>query len=283
TVALRKKPLVRIRTKHNLKPIRDTFTNRYYYRTAIDWLIAPSKAARDHLLETPIVPGYKVVHIPNGIALDRAATFPGDRRAARRELGLPSDAEVVLYASRLSKNKDPATLVRAIQRISASRPRLHCLVAGDGSPEIRAEMERLLVAGSAVILLGQRDDVPRLLAAADLFVLPSVSESFGLAPLEAMLARVPVIVSDCPGFMDYVRDRENAVVFPRRDDAALAAEIDRLLDDPRLRRCLAAEGERTVLGYFNADRMIDDTERLYLKILGEGSGETLPATATALS
>lgn len=256
-----------VRTKHNLKRIRATAANRWYYGRAIDALVAPSRAVEEHLRASEVVPKERVHYIPNGIAIDRVAVFEGGKAKARAEIGAPEGAALVVYVSRLTPRKDPATLVRAVRALRERRPDLLLWIAGESTPEDRERLEKVAEGDAAVRFLGHRDDVPRLLAAADLFVLPSLSEPFGLAPLEAMLARTPVIVSDADGFRDYMRDGDNGLVFPKGNAEALAAAMDRMLSDAGLRARCADEGERTVRGRFHAERMIDETEALYRRLL----------------
>jgi glycosyltransferase involved in cell wall biosynthesis len=257
-----------VRTKHNLKRIRGSLTNRWYYGRAIDRLIAPSRAVEEHLLSSDVVPNERVHYIPNGIPIDRVPLYDSGKAKAREELGVPPDAELVVYVSRLTRRKDPATLIRAALPLREKHPALLLLVAGEHALEDRAGLEQIAAGDPAIRFLGHRDDVPRILAAADLFVLPSLSEPFGLAPLEAMLARVPVIVSDADGFRDYMRDGENGLVFPKGDVEALRAAIERMLSDAALRARVTEEGEHTVRGRFHAERMIDETEALYRELLG---------------
>ncbi|MEN8183540.1 MAG: glycosyltransferase family 4 protein [Myxococcota bacterium] len=258
-----------LRTKHNLKEIRETRTNRWYYGPGIDHLVVPSRAVETVLRRCPLIANEKIHRIPNGISLDPARLFQKGKAQARAELGIPAEAEVVAYISRLTRRKDPATFLRAALRVASERPGLRILVVGTGEPAVASRLEALAAGSPQVEVLGHRDDVPRLLAATDVFVLPSLIEPFGLAPLEAMLQGVTTIVSDAEGFQDFARHEENALIFPKGDVAALSSAIARALSDPALRARLATEGEKTVREFFHTDRMIDDLESLYERVLGQ--------------
>jgi glycosyltransferase involved in cell wall biosynthesis len=261
-------PVTTLRTKHNLKEIADTRVNRWLYAHGIDHLVAPSSAVQDILGRSSLVHDEDVTKIPCGISLDRGRLYPDGQQKARSELGIPDEAEVVVYISRLTARKDPATLLRAVRSLTERRPRMRLLVVGDGPAEVKAELEQLASGCDQIEFWGYRDDVPRILAASDVFVLPSLTEAFGLAPLEAMLQGVTTIVSDTEGFRDFVRHGENGLVFPKGDASALASTIDSALSDPDLRKRLAIEGEKTVREHFYTDRMIDDYAALYDRLIG---------------
>ncbi|MBW2279782.1 MAG: glycosyltransferase family 4 protein [Deltaproteobacteria bacterium] len=256
-------PVTTLRTKHNLKEIAETRANRWLYTHGVDHVVAPSTAVDEMLGRSRLVRDEDVTKILNGISLDRGRLYPDGQQKARSELGIPDDTEVVVYISRLSARKDPATLVRAIRALAEQRPRMRLLVVGDGPGEIKAELEQLASGCDRIEFWGYRDDVPRILAASDVFVLPSLVEPFGLAPLEAMLQGVTTIVSDTEGFRDFVRHGENGLVFPKGDASALASTIDSALSDADLRKRLAIAGEKTVREHFYTDRMIDDYAALY--------------------
>ena len=256
-----------IRTKHNLKRIRTNWTNRWYYGKAINYLIAPSHAVVKDLQGSNIVPNEKINYIPYGIAIDKIEIYKNGKADARKALEIPPDAEVVGYISRLSRRKDPATLIKAALQVVETRPNMRLLVVGGGDKNYRVELEEIAAGSQTVEFWGHRDDVPRILAAIDVFVLPSLTEAFGLAPLEAMLQGVPTIVSDAEGFRDFVEDGRNGMVFPKGDTAALAHAIDRVLSDAELQREIAVAGERTVRERFYAERMVDDVEKLYHRVL----------------
>ncbi len=258
-----------IRTRHNLKAVQRTLTNRWYYSRGIDHTIAESCAVETVLRESPLIANEKIHRIPPGITLDPSRIWRKGKARARAELDINHDAEVVVYISRLTRRKDPATLLRGALRVAANRPKLRILLVGHGDPSVKSELEEIAAGAPMVEFWGHRDDVPRILAAADVFVLPSLTEAFGLAPLEAMLQGVATIVSDAEGFRDFVRDGENALVFPKGDEVALAAAIERTLSDEALRTRLATAGEKTVRAEFHTERYVDDVEEFYARVLAE--------------
>ena len=159
----------------------------------------------------------RIVVIYNGVHLPEQA-LPEDRLGARRELGVRDDEILCLYVGQLGERKDPTTLLEAAQRTAQQVPMVLAM-AGDGPllDGLRAN------AGRGVRLLGERDDVPRLLDAADIFVMPSGREGLSMAVLEAMSHSVATIVSDGPGNPEAVADA--GLVFPVGNADALAQAL----------------------------------------------------------
>jgi glycosyltransferase involved in cell wall biosynthesis len=179
------------------------------------------------------------VVIPNAVT---APVLPG-RQQARRELGLEPGAPVALCAARLVDQKRHDVLLRAWGRL----PR-HCvlLVAGDGPnrPALEA-LHRELALGDRVRLLGNRTDVPRLLAAADVATLASDWEGLPVFVLEAMAAGRPVVATEVDGLTEILRDGGGLLVPPGSPDA-LAVALERLLTDVDARGAASDAASRTI-------------------------------------
>jgi glycosyltransferase involved in cell wall biosynthesis len=198
----------------------------------------------------------KLEVVLNGVPLPDAVA-PAERAAARRALGLGESEFVALYLGQLEERKRPLTAARAVQRLDAGV----LLVAGDG-PQ-RAALER--IEDPRVRVLGFRDDPERLLAAADVLVLPSEREGLSLAVLEAMGRGVPAVVSDGVGNPEAVGDA--GVVVPVGDEGALAAALARLAAEPVERARLGAAGRERVATAFGVDRFVADMRDVFERAL----------------
>jgi len=178
------------------------------------------------------------VVIHNGVELPRAAAVESRSGPYR-----------LVTVGRLQAPKDPITLVRALAELG--RPG-EAVIAGGGPdrPAVESEVRRLGLE-SVVRLAGERNDVGELLAAADLFVLSSRSEGLPLSILEAMAAGLPVVASSVGGVPELVVEGETGLLVPPGDPGALAAAIERLLDDSALRRQLGAAGRNRVSEHFD--------------------------------
>ena len=207
--------------------------------------------------------GPDVVHrIDNGIAFEA-----GDAAAPRRELGLRDGEQLILSIGRLSPEKGHAVMVKALAELAASAdgvPPWRAAIAGGGPEEapVGALVESAGL-GARVRLLGRREDVSSLHAAADIFVLPSLSEGLPLALLEAMNAGAAIVASDVGGIPEVVTHGETALLCPPGDPSALAATIRRLLGDPGERKRLGAAARRLVRERYDIAKMVDQYERLY--------------------
>ncbi len=180
-----------------------------------------------------------------GVAADRAAyipTFPSveDLPALdRAALDTPAEAKVLLTLSRLHATKGLDTLIKALSAL----PDCYLWLAGDG-PE-RENLETLaarLGIAERVRFLGWRTDRGALLRAADICVLPSRYEPFGTVILDAWSMQTPLVACDSDGPRAYVKNRENGMLVPANDEAALAGAIRAVLDDAELRGRIGAKG-----------------------------------------
>lgn len=188
--------------------------------------------------------------------------LPADGAAMRRRLGLPAAAILAVNVGRLAAQKGQVDLIQLLAR----QPRLRLAIAGEGP--LRAEFEQLAAAlgvADRLHLLGALPaaEVSDLLAAADLFLMPSRFEGLSLALLEAMQAGLPIVASDVPSNHDAVGTGPTAasLLVPPGDIAALNVAVDALLDDPRRRQELAARALRQAATFSEA-AMVESWHRL---------------------
>lgn len=197
----------------------------------------------------------------------------GDAEAVRRELGLSASTHVALCAARFHPQKDHATLFRAARRLRDAGLDFRLLLAGDDPfYGLRPGFERLaqeLGVADRIQFLGVRHDIPNLLAASDLFVLPSLYEGLGLVFLEAMSASRPVISTAATAIPEVVANEETGLLVPVGDDAALATAWLRLARSPELRARFGAAGRARVDRSFLLPRMVDETLDVYTEALAE--------------
>jgi N-acetyl-alpha-D-glucosaminyl L-malate synthase BshA len=197
--------------------------------------------------------------IPNFV--DTGQFHPGRRAAA------PAGAtRMLVHVSNFRPVKRVDDVVRIFARVRAALPaRLRLVGDGPERPRIEALARELGVAG-AVELLGERVDLPEVLRDADLFVLPSETESFGLAALEAMACGVPVIASDVGGVSEVVVHGACGFLCPLGDVAAMADAALRLLRDEPLRARFAAAARRRAETEFQIEPAVDRYEAVYRRI-----------------
>jgi glycosyltransferase involved in cell wall biosynthesis len=195
-----------------------------------------------------------------------------DREAIRREIGLQNEFTIIIVA-RVDGLKGHHTLFKAIaslrDRDASSRMPITLLVVGDGAArgELEVFARGLGLTSKQVRFLGFRSDALDLLAASDLFVLPSHSEGLPLSALEAMSQRLAVIATPVGGVPEVVEDGLNGLLIPVDDDAALANAIARLMRDPALRATMGERGYDRIQSEFRFSEMVNRYEELYRLLL----------------
>ena len=255
-------------TRHVLFPMKSF--HRFALRN-VDAAIAVSSSVRDQL--TRVFPPAKVHLISNGI--DLAATSDEERQKWGREFrdlhSLPSDCPVVSTIGELKVLKGQRDFVLAANEVVKQRPDCRFVVAGlDNSLDksFRRELKRLVRVfgmGENFIWLDWLEDTRPLLAASDIFVSPSHSESFGLAILDAMIAGCPVVATMTGGAIELIPDAKALV--PIKDPLSLADSILWYLEHPDDRDQLARELHDNATERFSLKRMVDATENLYQRLL----------------
>jgi glycosyltransferase involved in cell wall biosynthesis len=179
-------------------------------------------------------------------------------------LGIDAGAFLLVAVGNLYPVKGYDVLLRALARLEGGRDDWHLAIAGRGGEETPLKVLAAdLQLSEKVRFLGFRSDIGDLLAAANLFVMPSRSESHPLALLEAMFAGLPIVVSAVGGVPETVEhDREALLVSPE-DDAALAAAIQVLMTDPERRSRLGQAARQRAEAHFTVTAMADAYERAY--------------------
>jgi N-acetyl-alpha-D-glucosaminyl L-malate synthase BshA len=202
--------------------------------------------------------------IPNFVDLSLYA--PRAHRE-RSSLAGPND-KVLLHVSNFRPVKRVLDVVRIFERVHREVPSL-LLMAGEGPERASAQaLARRLGVLDRVRFLGRQDHVHDLMAKADVFLLPSELESFGLSALEAMASGVPVVGSDAGGLPEVVKHTETGFLLPVGDIEGMAARTLEILKDEEHQRCLGQAGRRRAAALFDAERVVSQYERHYERVLG---------------
>lgn len=241
-----------------------------WVQSRTDHFITVSGAAREEMLARRDAPPERVTVVPNGISVPEASSLrPAE--AIRRELKVPTEAPLVVCVARLSPEKDVRTLVRAMEPVAHAVAGATCVVAGEGGE--RAELEALvrqLGLADRVRLIGFCRDSLSLMAAGDLFVLPSVTESFGLVLLEAMSVNRPVVATGAGGPREIVEHGRTGLLVPPGDPQAMTQAMIDLLRSPERRLEMGRQARARFESEYTAGRMVRDTLEVYHRVLSEG-------------
>ncbi|NLN19584.1 MAG: glycosyltransferase family 4 protein [Firmicutes bacterium] len=235
--------------------------------TAPETVIVVSEAQARDIRRRQLIDPERVMTVPNGIVLPSLSFDSRNRGTLRSALNVGPDDCLILTVARLLTSKGIADLIEAAYLLR-ELPSLRFFVVGSG-PDLSEFTARTAALGltERLIFLGYRDDVPDLLQAADLFVLPSHSEGTPLSILEAMAARCAVVATNVGGIPEIVEDGQTGCLVPARRPAELARAIARLALDPDRRIKMGEAGHRRVETRFTQDQMLTKITSLYQSLL----------------
>lgn len=227
------------------------------------WVITPSRWLMDRvgrsMLAAAVIDGRV---IPN--AVDTSVFRPGDAPAARRDLGLPPDGPIILFAAQAAVNnpfKDLATVERAVEQVAAAGhtppPLLVCLGGAPASTQTGHGRIRF------VPYVEERARVASYYQAADVYIHAARSEVWGKTVTEAMACGAPVVATAVGGIPEQVADGETGFLTPAGDAGAMAARVSQLLADPALRRTMGSRAAEVAHERFSLDRQVDEHLRFF--------------------
>jgi glycosyltransferase involved in cell wall biosynthesis len=235
--------------------------------TNVDQHICISEAVRTSFLKRQDhneVNSDSVHVVQNGIddvyeALDRFEC----RKQLTSALNLTLETQLILCVARLEPEKDVQALLSCVSKIESSIP-FHFVITGDGSERSRLEvLVRVAKIQDKVSFLGFRDDVPSIMKAADIFVLPAPAEPFGLVVVEAMMAALPVIAIDNGGPSEIVIDEQTGFLVPLDDVKALSHAVKELIEDTNQSLTMGTQGQRRAKAVYSSNVMSISTGNVY--------------------
>lgn len=253
---------------------------RLYWRLKLRWwvmrhfcdrVLAVSEGTRQHHLHMGRLSPQKVVTLYNGIDLTRfTPVTPAERQATRAEFGIPPDAPLLTTVAVLRPPKGIQFMIEAMPAILNTAPQTRYLIVGDG--QHRDTLQTLAhtrgVAGR-VIFAGTRHDIPRLLAAADAFVLPTLTEALPTVLAEAMAAQKPIIASNVGGVPEMVEHGRNGLLLSPAEPDQLAKACLQLVQNPQQAQAMGAAGRQIVEEKFNITRHVQQLGDIYQEVLLE--------------
>ena len=294
-------PLIQVHTYHSLGAVKYSSvserpaiastrlaTEKTCLET-VDRVVATSPQEKEHMRSLVSTQGLIDI-IPCGTDIERLGAI--ERPAARQQLNIPTDAKIVLYVGRFDRRKGIETLVRAIAKSSLrGNSNLQLIIAGGyrlgASDGIECDRIRGIVKELGLEAITRfpgrltESDLPMYYAAADVCVVPSHYEPFGLVAIEAMACRTPVVASDVGGLKFTVVPEVNGLLVPPQDETAFAKAIDRILSDPTLRDNLGQTARQRVETVLSWDSVASGLSCLYNKLLSQSTSVTEKSSQVA--
>ncbi|HSH82752.1 MAG TPA: glycosyltransferase [Herpetosiphonaceae bacterium] len=258
---------------HVANPVVRTLYLAAYRRTLArcDGVVVLTEATRDAYLQAYAVDPSKLHVIPNGVDLhrfDHAVAAKGREGLLRTELRLSPDSRIVMMVGRLEREKDWITFLKVAHEVQrrTSQPCAFVIV-GSGTEEasLRAAVQRQGL--QEVVFLGHRTDVASLLSQADVLLLTSRREAFGLVVIEAMAAGCPVVATRSGGPEAIIHDEVNGLLADVGDVQGLAHHVLRLLQHEVLRQQMAVRGQQLVMTQYSLPSVVDRMAGTYHRLL----------------
>ena len=232
-------------------------------------VIAVSQETREYHLQKGKIPADKITTIHNGIDIAKFSEVEMNTREKIRQIhGIPQNAKVILSIAVLRKKKGIQYLISSLPKILEKHPETYHLVVGDG--EYRQTLEELAAEQNLqekVIFTGHKTNVPEYLAAADLFVLPTLIDAFPTVLLEAMAAKKTIIASNVGGIPEIIENGYSGILVPAKDIRQLTDQCTLLLSNTQKAEELAQNGYKIVTEKFSIENQIDQLEKTYSEII----------------
>jgi glycosyltransferase involved in cell wall biosynthesis len=219
------------------------------------------------MIEARLTKPDKIVMIYNGISPKQGKVFEADINSFRDKFGLVKSDIVIGTVGSFNPAKDIATLIQAFAKIVARWPKSKLVLIGGGP--LKRDLTNLvkkLTIEDKVIFAGTIENILPAMKTFNLFVLPSLSEAFGITLLEAMKAEVPIVASKVGGIPEIITNKLNGILVETKQPKKLAAAILNLLNDKRLQRKLVGNYPAN-LKKFSADTMVKQTEAVYSSLI----------------
>ena len=235
-----------------------------------DKIINLTKIEIERFLEHGIGTRHQLKQIYNGINIKYYERAMTSNLKKRDEFGLSKDDFICATVGRLVPVKGHTYLIKAIHKVVKVIPEARFLFVGDGEIKSKLSEEiRSLDLQENIFLLGSRNDIATILSCIDIFLLPSLNEGFGMALIEAMAEKKPVIATNVGGIPEVVIDGETGILVPPKDPEAFSSAIIKLYKNPELSRRMGLAGYNRAKRLFDITTTVHNLERLYSNLVKE--------------
>lgn len=263
--ASRAKVPLRIVSRRVDFPVKNNFFTRKKYIDNIDLIIAVSEEVKRVLIQRGI-PDWKIRVVPSGIDYSPFEE-KRDKYYLHQELHFADNDFLVGIIAHLADHKGHKYLIQAMEVLKEKAPAVKLIIVGEGPLQLELSRQaKENKVDNMVFFMGFRDDVPRILASLDLFVLSSYKEGLGSSILDAMASRLPVVATQAGGIPELVIHEQTGLLVPPKNPQSLAEAILRVYDDRKLARQMAENGYKMVHDKFSASGMAEKIIREYERL-----------------
>ena len=248
---------------------KDKIIYRFIYRRIVDRILTNSHILKAGLCRFSWLTDGRVKVVHNGVEIPELIDH-NEKNRLRDELALPREARIIAAGGRLATQKGFGYLLDALAMVKIRNKDVFLILLGDG--ELRLTLEEQtdrLGLKDCVRFLGHRSDVPRILPAADIFILSSLYEGLPNIVMEAMAAGLPVIATAVGGVPELVEEGRTGILVKAENSKELSSAICKLLDDRDLLHSFGENGRRRVQDLFSIEQMVNGVEDLFYEILAE--------------
>lgn len=249
---------------------KDIMHNWLYKR--LDYAIAISNVIRQNLRDTTHLAEDKILLHYNGVDCNNFDPARYNGKKVRTEFKIGGDEILIGMVGRFSVGKGHEEFIAAAKKLNESNPNLKFIITGEasrGEDSYEAQIKHLVndLGLQNIIFTGYRGDIPEIIAAMDIFVIPSHSEAFGIALVEAMAMGKPSVCSDSDGILDIAVDNETGYLFEKKSSNDLANKIEMLIQSDVKKEEFGKAARARVMKYFDFNKLIDELVDKYEQII----------------
>lgn len=265
-----------VRTRHLSIPVKSGINSQVLYSYLPDAIVTTGESIRSHLINQAHLSPEKIISIPTGIDLNEFSPDAVDRDSVRHEFGIDADTPLIGTVGMIRKMKGHSYFVESASIIVKHHPQAKFLIVGDTPPGSRESdlkdnlIQQIKALGleNSVIITGYRTDIPAVMAALDIFVLPSIEhEGVPQVITQAMAMSRPVVASDVGAINEQVIPDITGKLIQPRNSELLASSIIDFINDKVKAKASGENGRALVERRFSLHAMIESTESLYEKLL----------------
>lgn len=231
-------------------------------------IVVVSEAVKKAMLN--IIPENKIKIIYNGIEINKLTHIRGS--SIRKEINIPNDTPIAVTIGSIVREKGYDNLLNAISLVKKNKSNVKFIIVGTGKPKAVHNLKKCinkLNLKEYVYYLGFREDIPNILSGSDFLILPSCTEGFPLAPLEAMAAGKPIIATNCGGLPEIVSDGEFGFLVPINNPQDLSEKILYMIENKDKTREMGIKAQKNIIEKFKPETYVEKFQNLYKEMTKE--------------